>query len=254
MARARLLSRTLGSSRRFNAVTDDTPAMAEFAQLLFALLIPHTDDFGRMSGDPQTVKYVVFPGSPRPIADFAAALSALDRAKLVQVYAGDDDDIWLQINKFERHQPGLKQRGASKIPDPPDAGKCRDLPGNAVEPTAIPEMPGVVGNFALARARGTELVLEPKRTETKGTETNKERTVAPRLSAAGNGNGHRNPKDNSRVITRLIHTILDTPDHPTGFADLLDLAKTACAQKHIAYNSEIVGGALESALAQRAAS
>lgn len=97
----------------------------------------------------------------------------------------------------------------------------------------------------LAKASSSSLVQEQEEQE--------QSTVAPRLPAAVNGNnGHRTPRGNQRVIVRLIHTILDDPKHPSGFTDLLDVAKEACAQKHIAYNSSIVGAALESAIAQRA--
>lgn len=113
-----MLSRTLGSSRRFNAVAALANGDGEFAQLLFTLLIPHADDFGRMVGDAFTVKLQVFPASARTVEDFAAALDALDAAELITVYAVERD-IWLQVNKFDEHQRGLANRTASRIPSPP---------------------------------------------------------------------------------------------------------------------------------------
>ena len=118
MARARMLSRSLGSSRRFNALYQLERDRHEFAQLIYALLIPHTDDYGRMAGDPSTVKLTVLPGSPAPLDDFHQALFDLHQVQLIVVYE-NDGDIWLQVNKFDGHQPGLTKRTESKIPAPP---------------------------------------------------------------------------------------------------------------------------------------
>lgn len=126
MARGRMLSRTLGSSRRFNALRNYPDH--EFFQLLFTLLIPHVDDFGRMSGDSFTIHLQVFPGCSRIDADFEAALQAMHEVQLVTLYVVKDD-IWLQVNKFQDHQQGLANRTASKIPDPP-ADVCQQLPTN----------------------------------------------------------------------------------------------------------------------------
>lgn len=117
MARGRMLSRTLGSSRRFNALNQLENGRAEFSQLLFALLIPHTDDEGRMSGDAYTIKLTVCPGSSRSVEDVEAALRAMHAVQLITVYEAKDD-IWLQVNRFETHQQGLSNRTASKIPAP----------------------------------------------------------------------------------------------------------------------------------------
>lgn len=119
MARGRMLSRTLGSSRRFDALAELANGHCEFAQLLFTLLIPHTDDYGRMVGDAFTIKHQVFPTSPRPTSDFESALHALHDANLITIYENTADgcqSIWLQVNKFEEHQRGLAKRTQSRIP------------------------------------------------------------------------------------------------------------------------------------------
>lgn len=133
MARGRILSKSLSCSRRFNALVETQNGLAEFSQLLFALLIPHTDDFGRMPGDPFSVKMNVFPASPRTLSDFHQALRALHDSELITVYQRDTADIWLQVNKFEDHQSGLHKRTESKIPAPKkDAPrKFPEIPGNS---------------------------------------------------------------------------------------------------------------------------
>lgn len=128
MARGRMLSKTLSVSQRFNSIEPAGDIPAEFAQLLFTLLLPHTDDFGRMSGDPFSVKMTALPASLRPIEQFTAALKMLHAAKLIDLYEVDAA-IFLQISKFEEHQSGLHKRTASKIPAP--SGKFPEIPGNS---------------------------------------------------------------------------------------------------------------------------
>lgn len=144
MARGRILSKSLSCSRRFNALVETQNGLAEFSQLLFALLIPHTDDFGRMAGDPFSVKMVVMPASPRALSDFCQAMRALHDIELITVYERDSD-IWLQVNKFEDHQSGLHKRTESKIPPPK-----KDLPRK------FPEIPGNSWSRARAELKGRE--------------------------------------------------------------------------------------------------
>ncbi len=158
MARGRILSKSLSCSRRFNALSDSQNGLAEFTQLLFALLIPHSDDFGRMPGDSFSVKMNVFPASPRPLTEFSQALDALHHCELITIYQTDTPDIWLQINKFDDHQTGLHKRTKSHIPDQ-ITGYSRNFP----------ELPGNSGSRARAEENRTELKgTEGKRTEKSG--------------------------------------------------------------------------------------
>jgi hypothetical protein len=159
MARGRILSKSLSCSRRFNSLSDSQNGLAEFTQLLFAMLIPHTDDFGRMPGDAFSVKMAVFPASPRSLDEFTKALQALHDSELVTVYPGETIDIWLQINKFEDHQTGLHKRTKSNIPAP--------IPGNSRN---FPDIPG----NSWSRARAEENRTEGKGTEGKRTEQRQE--------------------------------------------------------------------------------
>ena len=227
-----MLSKSLGCSRRFNALHDVEPGIAEFAQLLFAMLIPHVDDFGRITGDPLSIKLAVLPASGRPLADFVTALHALHTVELITVYYAKND-IWLQVSKFDDHQTGLHKRTASLVPPIPkdDSGKFPEIPGNS-----------------WSRARAEENRTEEKGTEGKGTEEEIS-TVASRRNSLRSGHD-REPKDNMRVITKIAHTVI-AAEPKAGFADLKEAARMACAKAHIAYDAETVGAALESALAQR---
>lgn len=142
MARGRIISKSLSTSKRFLALQDaerGAPAnplsagkLAEFSQLLFGLIVVHTDDFGRMQGDAQTVKLQVFPGSPRKIPEFELALVYLHNVQLITLYSDPDGCIYLQVNKFEPHQSGLHKRTKSRFPEPPaNSGRLREFPGNS---------------------------------------------------------------------------------------------------------------------------
>tara|TARA_R110002020_G_scaffold18404_2_gene64254 strand:- start:319 stop:1017 length:699 start_codon:yes stop_codon:yes gene_type:complete len=123
MARGRMISNTLGSSRSFLRVKqymEDKKAgeLTDFARLLFVLLVVNSDDFGRLEGDALTVKLRVFPASERDEREFALALEALHRSGLIVWYKADDQHI-VEICQFSQHQTGLHKRTKSRFPDPP---------------------------------------------------------------------------------------------------------------------------------------
>lgn len=144
MARGRMISRTLGSSRKFHALLGAGGKVGEFCQILFPLVVANADDFGRMPGDAFTIKNLVLPSSPRPEKDFDAALTVMHTVGLIVRYEANGA-IYLQVNQFDEHQSGLHKRTKSKFPEP------TEIPGNSE-------------NF---RSNRTEL----NRTELKGTGT-----------------------------------------------------------------------------------
>lgn len=118
MARGRLISKSLGSSRKFHALLQAGGKLGEFCQVLFPLIVANTDDFGRMPGDAFTVKNVVLPSSRRPERDFDTALDALADVELIARYCLNRA-IYLQVNQFDAHQPNLHKRTESKFPESP---------------------------------------------------------------------------------------------------------------------------------------
>jgi hypothetical protein len=131
VARGRMISRTLGSSRRFKALEDEAGELACFAQLLYVLCVSHADDFGRLEADAFTCKHRIFPVSSHDEVDFAHALRAIDKAGLGVWYRVDGQHI-LEITQFSVHQSGLHKRTASKFAAPPgakdDAVETLDVP------------------------------------------------------------------------------------------------------------------------------
>jgi hypothetical protein len=114
MARGRMISKSLSTSERFAALVTRAGDLAEFCQSLFPLLVSHSDDYGRLAGDPYTVKHVCHPSSPRPLTDFDAALRFLDAVELIDLYTVFNRQ-YLQIEQFAQHQH-LKLCKRSAIP------------------------------------------------------------------------------------------------------------------------------------------
>ena len=59
------------------------------------------------------------------------------------------------------------------------------------------------------------------------------------------------PAENVRIITKLAHEAIDIEGTGAELGQLADAVKSLCAIRVIAYNSEVVRKAVDSALAQR---
>lgn len=114
MARGRFVSKLISLDERVNALSNDT------ARLLFTWLIPHLDCEGRMYGDAQTVKSIVFPRRWMDVRTLQKYLDELVKSGLVQRYV-NGGSTFICCPTFAKHQPGLnKSREApSQIPPPP---------------------------------------------------------------------------------------------------------------------------------------
>ncbi len=125
MARGRMLSKSLSTSEKFASVSGH---LVEFCHALYPLLISHTDDFGRLQGDPFTVKRQCYPASVRTLDDFADALLELHRVELIHWYVVGGKR-YLQIDNFDPHQLGLHKRTRSRFPEVPgSSGKFPEIP------------------------------------------------------------------------------------------------------------------------------
>lgn len=158
MARGRMISKSLSTSEKRAALHHVAPALAEFCQQLYPLLVAHSDDFGRLQGDPFTVKHAIDPTSPRPIPDFVSALEALNRVGLIAWYQAADQRRIVQIANFDPHQPGLHKRTKSMFPA---------LDGHSEN---FPETPTDSDSGSFPEIPSEEKGIEEKGTERKGTE------------------------------------------------------------------------------------
>lgn len=117
MARGRMLSKSLSTSKRYAALYSQE--LGEFCQSLYPLLLAHADDYGRLEGDAFTVKHSVIPASARTEGDIEEALQLLHNVHLIEWYQ-TPAGRFIQIIKFAQHQAGLKKRSASACPEPPE--------------------------------------------------------------------------------------------------------------------------------------
>ncbi len=148
MAQRRMVSRNLGSSRKFHAVNARCGKLGDFAQALFPLLVVNADDFGRLEGDAFTVKHKVFPVSPRSEDDFETVLQAMNDVGLIRFYQVGPDR-YLEIANFDREQPGLHKRTKSNYPDPPPPetfGNSRKFPESPKASGKFPEISEIPRN------------------------------------------------------------------------------------------------------------
>ena len=113
MARGRFVSKAISLDEKVDALSSDT------VRLLFTWLITHLDCEGRMYGDAQTVKSIVFPRRSMRVQIIEKYLVELEEKGLIVRYPAPGG-AYLCMKNFEKHQPGLnKNREAqSQIPPP----------------------------------------------------------------------------------------------------------------------------------------
>jgi len=127
MARWRALHKGISTSLRF--VT-----LEEWEQLLFTLMLAHTDDFGRLPGDPFAIKLKCCPASARTPDEILGALTKMAEPKhnLITRYETDGVEV-VQMHEFDALQPSevIRKRTSPKYPDQTDSS-CT-LPGSSAE-------------------------------------------------------------------------------------------------------------------------
>ena len=79
MARGRMISKSLGASKRFTDLQTYAGKLGEFSAALFCLVVSNCDDFGRLEGDAASVKWRCWPASLRSEHDFAVAVRPCSR-------------------------------------------------------------------------------------------------------------------------------------------------------------------------------
>ncbi len=105
-----MISKSYSYSKEFNSVN-------EFDQVLFLMIQPHLDDFGKIEGEAEIVKARVLPLSKKPFKDFEIAICNLIRAGLIERYEIKGIKI-IRYPKFDKEQIGLNKRTISDYPDP----------------------------------------------------------------------------------------------------------------------------------------
>jgi len=223
VARGRMVSKSLSTSKRRGRLLASCGApcptcggsLAEFAEVLYLLLVAHADDFGRQEGDVFTIKHAVDPLTSRSVGDFTKALAALAEVGLIQWFSSNGSRATpvVSIADFEAHQVGLHHRTTSKFPEPPeDSGKFPDFP------------------------------LEEKRREQNRTEE-KKYAAAPRTSSAKKARPKVSLLAGMVLREGLLHLT-------TNQDELAEVVKTRAAQLGLPYDGRSVTSAIASATAQ----
>jgi len=122
MARGRFISKVISLDEKVNALSNDT------ARLLFTWLIPHLDCEGRMHGDAQTVKSIVFPRRNISTQKIESFLKELEKFELILRYSVNGNE-YLCAKNFEKHQPGLRKEKESQSQIPaftPELRRSKD--------------------------------------------------------------------------------------------------------------------------------
>lgn len=155
MADRRMISKVISMSEKVGDLKNI------FDMLLFTWMIPHTDDFGRLTGSPKKINLMVIPHLEKESSEVEEALVRLHNAGLIRWYEADGDKV-VQINDFEKHQSGLHKRTKSKFPDPPEHSEFfPEIPGTSEQ---FPKIPPELN-------RTEENLREGNRREEKGTRT-----------------------------------------------------------------------------------
>ena len=108
----RMLSNRISTSRKVNELCDQ-------AALLYTWLLPRVDDEGRMEGDPETVRAIVFPMRKISAEEIDTHLRKMSEIKLILYYEEKSEDgrKYIEILNFNEFQTfhGVR-RYPSKIP------------------------------------------------------------------------------------------------------------------------------------------
>ncbi len=207
----------------------DDPDIADvspLARLFFIGLWTEADREGRVVDDSRRLKARIFPYEAADVEALAVELHGKD---LIRRYSDGQGKRFLWIRTFTKHQRPHPKEPASVMPEWTATNAKRH--GEPWKKTAGTSESGV-------------LVLDPL--ESNGTR-NLELKAAP--AARKPVSGKREEERNVRIITKIAHEVLNSNGHRAD-SDAMEAIKTLCAKRKIAYDSEAVRKALDSAEAQ----
>lgn len=115
MARGRIISATLGESRKYAALT------SEVARVAYVLIVANTDKAGRLEADPFYITRKVCTRLPYTSDQLAEALDDMERVGLIIRYMHEDVPV-LQVVDFDKHNTPHYKEPESKYRDPANDG------------------------------------------------------------------------------------------------------------------------------------
>lgn len=96
MANRRMISKSISTSKKLAKVS-------LLAKIIYTWTIPHTDDYGRMDGDAESIKAVVIPRIDESITTIEKALIQLETFCLIKRYKVENE-VYLMILEFDKFQ------------------------------------------------------------------------------------------------------------------------------------------------------
>lgn len=153
MATARLISKSISTSKRWNRLS------SWFTKTLYMLLIVHTDDYGIIDGDAEEIKWKVLPAASETPKQIESALEEMRQLGLIHRYQWKGHNL-TEIIQFESHQQGLHKRTNRKFPSFQEITEEQGGEGNS-----FPEIPGNSGSkpeVPASRARADKDLEEDK--------------------------------------------------------------------------------------------
>lgn len=113
MASRRMVAKNISLSEKFSDLATDT------ARMLYLMMMPHTDDYGRFDASPRTFKATVCPLLKVRVEKIQAALDDLARVGLIILYEVDGH-TYGKVCKFDEFQTFRSDRGRQALyPDIP---------------------------------------------------------------------------------------------------------------------------------------
>lgn len=138
--RRRLIGTGLSTSSRFTEL--GKRKNGTFFQLIYCLLMAHTDDYGIIEADPVSLKYLILPTSKQPESRFFEAVKAMHEVSLGTLYAWRGK-VYFEVWDFEDGQLGWIRHdriAGPRIPKyDPENNELEILPGLSRK---FPEVPG----------------------------------------------------------------------------------------------------------------
>jgi hypothetical protein len=248
-----MLSKSLSTSRKYGALYKLEEPLGSQCQAVYPLLVAHADDFGRLEGDPFTIKTAVVPGSNWPLSQVENIIASLAAVGLIAAYEIDGSHF-VQIIDYDRHQSGIHKRTRSRYPEAPGiSGNFREIPEPPGISGGFPEVPGVSGSLQeFPKSTGT---TELNRTSNKNKRTDAGASEPVEISkpAENSGNGAAakpaKPKTGYASVLVNCYTVLDKAAPDEGYADLVESAKKLSSG--VPGYERLVHKALDAALHQR---
>lgn len=192
---------------------------SDSARLLFVLLLPKCDRWGRMDARPRKVRALCWPLLKHDDDETAGCLADMERVGLVETYLDGEGQPYLCIPDWDEKAGAIGKRdhrGVSVWPDPSESTRAK--PGQAGPGRAKPGQNGTVPGHpgpSLAGARARDPSLEESRGELEETGG-----VPPPARKRGGGKGTPLTRwwDHEWGRTRLDTTFAWTEEHAMALA------------------------------------